>query len=72
MKIYQLTNLGDDLGKSPDMNPSDAKKILYYMRSHRGSVSDEQIRRFVVPDKWQMRKAIRELKSVDAIREITA
>lgn len=72
MKIYQLTRLGDDLSRSPDMNPSDAKRILFYMRSHHGNASDAQIRESVVYDKWKFRKAIKELKNVDAIREIVA
>jgi hypothetical protein len=70
MRILQLTNFGEDIAKSPTVDPSDRMKILYFMRRRNGKATDDQLNEFVIPDRWMLQKAIRKLKDANAIIEI--
>ena len=70
MRMFQLTNLGQDISLTPDMQPSDAKRVLFYMHRHNGKATDEQLSNFVIQNKWELRKVIRDLVNVKAIEEI--
>lgn len=67
LRIYTLTSVGNHEASSPMSNPSTARSILYFMRRHGGSVSDDRIKEFVV-DGSEMQFAIRKLLQAKAIR----
>ncbi len=48
MKIYLLTRIGESLSSNPVSNPSDARKVLYFMRRKGGRATSEEIQEFVV------------------------
>jgi hypothetical protein len=70
MRIFQLTNMGNDIAKEPSNDPSEKMKIIYFMRRHGGKATDEQLNMFVVQDKWILQKALRGLKDSHAVIEI--
>lgn len=44
MRVYQLTSLGETTASAIVPNPSPAMRILYYLRRHGGSTTDDQIK----------------------------
>lgn len=72
MRIYRLTEIGDSEASSPVSNPTDARRILYYLR-RRGNhaASDDMIANAVFEnDKSKMNMAISKLLKANAIQSI--
>lgn len=70
MHIYMLTSIGDSLASNPEDNPSEAKRILYWMRRNGNKCTDEQIESYVIPDRGHMQMALRKLTSAGAIKRV--
>jgi len=66
MRIYILTRIGEAISSSPVSNPSDARKVLYFMRRKGGRATDEEIKEFVV-DGSQMHTTMNKLIRVKAV-----
>ena len=66
MKIFLLTRIGESLSSNPVSNPSDARKVLYFMRRHGNRATSEEIQEFVV-DGEQMHAVMNKLIRVKAV-----
>ena len=66
MRLYHLTRIGEALASNPVSNPSDARRIAYFMRRHGNRATSEEIQEFVVSGQ-QMQDAMRSLLRVKAV-----
>lgn len=75
MKIYQMTDLGEAEAASPESNPSDAKRVLYFLRKRSNrTASDELIAQSVFDgDRARAGQAMRILNNprVNAVRLVS-
>jgi hypothetical protein len=69
MRIYQLTSIGESEASSPSSEPSDARKVLYYLRKRsNGAASDDMISEMVFGgNKSQAQIALSKLVRVKAV-----
>ncbi len=72
MRIYQMTEIGGSEASSPDGNPLDAKRVLYYLRKRSNyAASDDMITWNVFGgDKGKARPAISRLLKAKAVRSL--
>lgn len=72
MRIYRLTDVGDSEASTPTPNPSDARRILYYLRRRSSrAASDDMIASSVFNgDRTQAQLAIGRLVRADAVRAV--
>lgn len=72
MRIYQMTAVGESEACSPVSNPTDARRVLYYLRKRsNGSASDDMIAEMVFGgDRGQTQVALSKLKRAGAIRSL--
>ena len=48
MKIISLTSVGEHLSHAFGQEPSDAMKIIWFLRRHGNSASDDSLKEYVV------------------------
>lgn len=69
--VYVMQPIGQSYASNPPRGqPSDALKVLYFMRRHGQKCTNEQIESFVIPDKWQAQRVMRDLMEMNAIQKI--
>jgi hypothetical protein len=72
MIIYQMTAIGDSEASSPVSNPTDARRVLYYLRRRSNhAASDDMITASVFQgDKASMRRAMSILVKAQAVQTV--
>ncbi len=65
--MYRLTSIGDSLAATPSNNPSSALRVLYYIRRHGRSATEEQIRDNLGLDGMDLRLAMNSLMRNKAV-----
>ena len=72
MALYTLTDIGNAYASQPSRGePSDALRILYHARRHGGKITTEEVRGFIVEDKFQAQRILNKLvNEVKALQQI--
>ena len=70
MRIYTLTSVGRSMASNPMHNPSVAQSVIYWLKRHGGTASDEQIKNFALPQGVDYRTVINSLIRAKAISPV--
>ena len=72
MKIYSLTDIGDSEAASPASTPSDAQRVLYYLRKRANrTASDDMISTSIFSgDKFRASRAIGRCMIARAVKQL--
>lgn len=68
--LYQLTDVGDSEAGTPDAQPSDAKRVLYYLRKRANETASKDMITAIVfdGDDERARAAISRCVNLKAVR----
>ena len=67
MRIYQLTDRGKALSYTPTHEMTPGWKVVYFLKRHGGTASDEQIRDFVGLDQFLLKRTMDNLVSQQVV-----
>lgn len=70
MKIYQLTNVGNNLASSISHRQTPALRVLYFLKRRGGRGTDDQITDYITGDSRETGRIIGKLKSAKAVQEV--
>lgn len=69
--VYVIQPIGDAYSSNPSVGePSDALRVLYFCRKHGGKITLDQINQFVIQDRYQAQRVLRQLVEMKALQQI--